>query len=198
MRYFKGFTLSELLIALAVLGVMATFTIPKLLHNNQAANRKAVFKEVISILAQTTVAAVSENLGPQDYASYLVNRLNYSQFCDYPAWSTGCWNPTSDAINYMSANPGWGYVLPSGAVLGLHGVGGPGTRTYTPKMDQNYQVFVDYNGLAGPNKLGEDEILLMMCFDPAGCQGTWWQVDYQKVTPAGPESYALWDEIWSN
>jgi prepilin-type N-terminal cleavage/methylation domain-containing protein len=47
----KGFTLAELLIALAILGVIATFTIPKILTSTGTAQFIATTKEAASILS---------------------------------------------------------------------------------------------------------------------------------------------------
>jgi prepilin-type N-terminal cleavage/methylation domain-containing protein len=47
----KGFTLAELLIALAILGVIATFTIPKILTSTGTAQFRAVAKEAASIVS---------------------------------------------------------------------------------------------------------------------------------------------------
>lgn len=47
----KAFTLAELLIALAILGVIATFTIPKVLTANQNGTFKAIGKETAAMLA---------------------------------------------------------------------------------------------------------------------------------------------------
>jgi len=47
----KGFTLAELLIALAILGVIATFTIPKILTSTGTAQYRAVAKEAASIIS---------------------------------------------------------------------------------------------------------------------------------------------------
>jgi prepilin-type N-terminal cleavage/methylation domain-containing protein len=47
----KGFTLAELLIALAILGVIATFTIPKILNATGSGQAKAVAKEVASMVS---------------------------------------------------------------------------------------------------------------------------------------------------
>ena len=47
----KGFTLAELLIALAILGVIATFTIPKILTSTGTAQFKASTKEAASIIS---------------------------------------------------------------------------------------------------------------------------------------------------
>ena len=47
----RGFTLAELLIALAILGMIATFTIPKILNSQQNGQKKAAAKEVASMLS---------------------------------------------------------------------------------------------------------------------------------------------------
>lgn len=46
-----GFTLAELLIALAILGVIATFTIPKLLDSSDDSRCRAVAKEAIAMVS---------------------------------------------------------------------------------------------------------------------------------------------------
>ena len=46
-----GFTLAELLIALAILGVIATFTIPKILSSQQNGQKNAAAKEVAAMLS---------------------------------------------------------------------------------------------------------------------------------------------------
>lgn len=43
----SGFTLAELLIALTILGVIATFTIPKILTAQQASTYNAIAKETM-------------------------------------------------------------------------------------------------------------------------------------------------------
>ena len=47
----QGFTLAELLIALAILGVIATFTIPKILNSSQNGQNTAIAKEAASMIA---------------------------------------------------------------------------------------------------------------------------------------------------
>lgn len=47
----KGFTLAELLSALAILGVIATFTIPKVLNASQNGQKVAIAKEIASSIS---------------------------------------------------------------------------------------------------------------------------------------------------
>lgn len=47
----KGFTLAELLISLAILGVIATFTIPKILSATSSGQNTAVAKEAASMIS---------------------------------------------------------------------------------------------------------------------------------------------------
>lgn len=47
-----GFTLAELLIALAILGVIATFTIPKILSNQQNSQHNAIALEAAGLLSE--------------------------------------------------------------------------------------------------------------------------------------------------
>jgi prepilin-type N-terminal cleavage/methylation domain-containing protein len=47
----KGFTLAELLIALAILGVIATFTIPKVLSSATSGQNTAIAKEAASMVS---------------------------------------------------------------------------------------------------------------------------------------------------
>ncbi len=57
----SGFTLAELLIALAVLGVIATFTIPKVLNGSQNGQKNAMAKEVASMMSGALQAYRLEN-----------------------------------------------------------------------------------------------------------------------------------------
>ncbi|MEB3286154.1 MAG: type II secretion system protein [Vampirovibrionales bacterium] len=50
-QYFKGFTLAELLIALAILGVIATFTIPKVLTAQGSSKYNAMAKETVAMVS---------------------------------------------------------------------------------------------------------------------------------------------------
>ena len=58
---FKGFTLAELLVALGVLGIIATFSIPKILTSSTNAKYNAMAKETASTISQAYQQYKSEN-----------------------------------------------------------------------------------------------------------------------------------------
>ena len=72
----NGFTLAELLISLAILGVIATFTIPKVLSAQQNQQHTAQAKEVAAMFAgafqQAKLAGnVTANTKPSDLTQYM-------------------------------------------------------------------------------------------------------------------------------
>jgi prepilin-type N-terminal cleavage/methylation domain-containing protein len=72
----KGFTLAELLIALAILGVIATFTIPKILSAQQNSRNVAEAKEVAAMISGAFQKAkldgvVSSTTKPSDLTPYM-------------------------------------------------------------------------------------------------------------------------------
>ena len=91
----SAFTLSELLIALAILGLIATFTIPKVLQSVGNGSRTAIFEESVAALSELTYEGVLNGefgspgaLTP--VASFYVNRLNGSIVCASNASTEGC------------------------------------------------------------------------------------------------------------
>ncbi len=74
----KGFTLAELLIALAILGVIATFTIPKVLQGTTSGQNTSIAREAYSTVSGAFSAyqlnnSVGTAVGPKD----LTPLINY-------------------------------------------------------------------------------------------------------------------------
>lgn len=90
-----GFTLAELLIALALLGVIATFTIPKILNAQQSSASLAKAKEVAAMISgayQQAQAAgnASSSTKPGDltqYMNYVKLDTSGTLIGAYPSWA---------------------------------------------------------------------------------------------------------------
>jgi len=111
----KGFTLVELLTALLILSVIATFTIPKILSSQQNAKRKAILKETYATLSQIHYVHVMEGAQNEKLAiAYFATRINALKICQNNAQSEGCWtHPINTPTNLMHG----GLILHNGARL---------------------------------------------------------------------------------
>jgi prepilin-type N-terminal cleavage/methylation domain-containing protein len=78
-RKAQGFTLAELLIALGILGVIATFTIPKVLFSAQGGQNTAVAKEAASMIsgAYTSYTLQNGTVATDTTAGAFTQYMNY-------------------------------------------------------------------------------------------------------------------------
>jgi prepilin-type N-terminal cleavage/methylation domain-containing protein len=77
-KHHEGFTLAELLIALLILGEIATFTIPKILISQQNTQRNAVMKETAGMLsAALSQAKLNGTLTSSSRLTDLAPYFNY-------------------------------------------------------------------------------------------------------------------------
>lgn len=124
-----GFTLAELLICLAVLGVIATFTIPKILSAQQNIQYKSVAKEAMGAVAAAydsykAQIGVNAYTSPSDFITVLnYVKIQTSGAIDRTYGSTGSFSCTAGSPCYVLAN---------GAILKDPDVkwGGDGTGNY--------------------------------------------------------------------
>lgn len=154
LRRASGFTLSELLITLWILGVIATYTIPKVLSAQQDRRINAIAKEAFGTISQARMrheaaGLLNSNTNARDLTPY----LNYVQ-----VKTTGSIDdrPTGTSINCLSTRPC--LVLHSGAILQPLDEYFSGTATtnyipftldpdgvYTGQAD-SLRIFIYYNG----------------------------------------------------
>lgn len=79
-KILNGFTLAELLIALAILGVIATFTIPKILGTQQDGRNNAIAKEIAGTMATALESLrLSGELDQNTNIAHLTPYLNYAK-----------------------------------------------------------------------------------------------------------------------
>lgn len=156
-KYLLGFTLAELLIAVAILGEIATFTIPKILSAQQNGQRIATFRETIGTLNALVYQGyiTGDVTSNSQFPSYLMDKMNTTKICSTNATTEGCWTQASS-----TGQEGYpGLVLHNGTTI-----------TGLDYFSGSRAVFaLDWNGTAGSNTLGDDEILVEACLAKTGC-----------------------------
>ena len=159
-----GFTLSELLVSLGVLGLIAGLTIPSVINSVNKARQKSMAKEALQVITDITSAMVmngdadtitSWNIrgdnGPTNITGYLTSKLNAKQCIMSDITSAGCtmgWDglPPNSSSNQHNAR----WILPNGVKIQSndhwHGFGG-GWRRMGWLIDVNpYNNSMVYSG----------------------------------------------------
>lgn len=175
----KAFTLSEVLITLGVIGVIAAITLPTLIKNYQKHVTVNQLKKTYSMMYQAVRISESENglietwnipltewgsdvypNGKIFFDQYLKPYLKVVKECKYK--SNECWADqyvTPDGITrnfYFSAtsNHTYSIVLNNGQIIGIFPRG------------SFAEIYVDLNGKKGPNRLGKDTFIFLVVSNP--------------------------------
>jgi hypothetical protein len=161
------------------MGLIVTFTVPKVIHEMGEAQKKAVGKETITALHDALYAGwqdgtLNSSTTYQQLGDYLASKLNITRDCPVGRAAGDC----------VTSFPGGGHfdntkrilVLANGAWVSLYWVNWGSWP--------NFCFFIDYNGATGPN-IGPE--------DPPFGNGTplssdtvclWFNQTQQKVTAA--------------
>ncbi|HEY9687458.1 MAG TPA: type II secretion system protein [Coleofasciculaceae cyanobacterium] len=179
----KGFTLAELLISLAILGVIATFTIPKVLQAQQDGRSNAIAKEAAGIISAAYVAYKQSNTSTAatkavdifPYINYVKqDNTSGALFDDAPGGgSSAC----DSGINNVCL------FLHNGAVLvadDTYTFGGTGTTNAV-------YFYLDPDGKYGGSTTGPSKsVVLFLYFN--GRLATWGSVNPNTVVGGSPGS----------
>lgn len=185
MNYKKAFTLAEVLITIAIIGIVAALTIPVLLAHIDHAHKISYIKKAQSSLNQSIKLSENEN---EDYSSwdrtltgedYVKRYISpFTKIVQYCATKELCgyksnWSRYNGNISYtaMSGNDRISYITLDG-ILYLFLLNG-GTSTGNDDLDLEYDlskispnvVFIDINGAAAPNRFGNDVFALVRTSD---------------------------------
>lgn len=149
-RFSKGFTLAELLIALAILGLIATFTIPKVLQNQQNGSYKATSKEAASIVAQAyKLYKLNNTLSASTTFGDMTNYINYIQLDTTRLIDN---KQTTGSISCNTSGGGGCLILHNGGALRYNGSSFAGTAS-TNAMEFLFDPNGVYSGTTdGPDK----------------------------------------------
>lgn len=182
----KGFTLTEVLVTLAIIGVVAALTIPALITNIQQQQYHTAFKKYYAEISQAfnlikedhggTLENLYPTCGGSDYctsfslADDLGKHISYVKFCGKDDFSI-CYNgiAPNSAIKLLNNNgyvDDWRlnngvFVLNSGAALIFLYAGNSGQACNTGVIQVcggmgEDWIFIDVNGYKEPNTLGMD------------------------------------------
>jgi prepilin-type N-terminal cleavage/methylation domain-containing protein len=203
MKKFLGFTLSEVLIALAVIGIVASLVLPSLIAGQKATEAKAQFQTAYSILAKNFSDMDTDNVSILP-SSYTASNTLYLKLMQYNKVVVNCGsytaatkndavcisrsqkNTTSEGDNYttfngntinMSRFDDGAFVINNGMLFAVE----------NPGKDGYLWVSIDINGKnKKPNRWGWDLFTFELTKDgilPLGAPDT------TALYSAKPETY---------
>jgi len=167
----KAFTLAEVLITLAIIGVIAAITIPSIIANHQKRTLETQFAKAYRTLSTAVQMAVAEH-GEFDswdfkndtYTSeeqnalaqkYFLPYLNVVKFC--PAGEIGCFpdvmykRKNGNDFQNISKSPAPRAMLADGTNMVFIT-----EFNYVDKKRRAYEFYIDINGFKKPNTTGYD------------------------------------------
>lgn len=93
-----GFTLGEILIALSVIGVVASLVIPQLVNGHKAGEAQAQFNTAYSLIAKAITDMDADNISIKP-ASYSAGQALYPKFKQYSRVAIDCGDYTAESKN---------------------------------------------------------------------------------------------------
>lgn len=186
------------MISLALLGIIATFTIPKVLSVQQNAQRIAILKETVAMISELVYQGVlTGELGSSNTRNFFQQRVNYVSFCSSNASTEGCWDQALQGnVSGDVTQPG--FRLHNGAVV----VGVDNCCNWGGGVMGN-SVVIDWNGTDGPNISGDDILQLYLYYGTVPSSGVSSIEDGTRPGKVGPRkdratSITLYEEIYSD
>lgn len=162
----KGFTLSELLLALIIIGVVATLTVPILMnnvHNKMFANQvKNMSATIVQLAQEQLIEHRTKDLDNTDFGNpeKLLSNDHFSiaKSCTSDESLTKCWKTNAEGkekVTYKKLNKTTDSIEAGQTIILKNGV----LMKYflTPNNDKTVGMFVfDVNGNDKPNITGRD------------------------------------------
>jgi prepilin-type N-terminal cleavage/methylation domain-containing protein len=135
----NAFTLSELLISLSILGLIAVLTLPSIISSVQQGRRNAVIKETINVLEVALQDIIVNHPYETDLNAIFKETISGAECSD-----------TLVLVNAPSPTDPKGCVFVNGAIV--YNINGSANQWDT--------VMLDWNGNDAPNTGGDDRITL--------------------------------------
>lgn len=155
MRKSLGFTLAEVLITLAIIGVVAAMTIPSVIVNTNQQEFKTGLKKAVSVLNQAiTMNIALENVSPADLTVNAYTNENQQNLMGYLAQRLNIIKATTQLDNGSSSNAafytadGMRFEFP---VQQIEGTKKSGCGDGSVQGKEPCLILVDVNGDKRPN-----------------------------------------------
>jgi len=188
-RSAQGFTLAELLIALAILGVIATFTIPKVLVAQQNSQYTAVAKEAVAMVSGAYQSYLMDNVTTA--STHLGDFTEFMNYVSVDTVSTIDRVPGQTSLNCAVATPC--LRLHNGAKLLYEPSDAFGGTSATSAIYFYFDPDGEYSGSA----TGQGKSIVFFLY-ASGRITTWGSVDpgtagFYNPTPANDPSWFSWN-----
>lgn len=169
-----AFTLAEVLVTLAIIGVVASLTVPNIVKNYQDAALKAAWKKNFSDISQAFKMLATDNGGSLKgicasgahiscLSGKLLPYLRAAKTCGYEEVYGSCWNLAADTTDFIGEagnydEQEYALVLSSGAFLNMGWRWSADCSYFTGSETLRWcsSILVDVNGFKGPNRMGKD------------------------------------------
>ena len=165
----KAFSLMEMVVALTLVGVIATITAPSLISSVQGQRIRGNLQETTRALSRLVKKGVDngalvEGMTGANLYAYFSTQLKTLETCSAAGCTDGWLGVDPAQATFLG-----GLVLQNGTVLNMNAAMTPGTLGATAgeavagsaKSDAGY-LWVDANGSKPPNVHGQDR--MMLCF----------------------------------
>lgn len=171
-KILKAFTLAEVLLTLAIVGIVAALTIPTLLFNVSDSSMKAQYKTDFSEVSQAVLSIKNDNgtlKGVFTDANTTMNlfkgKMNISKSCYGDDIKSNCWHNDGVVKTLYGEDSIVGPSVLDGAMITSRGsliltsemTSGCSNNGYR-KNSEMYcaSFFIDVNGFKAPNTIGKD------------------------------------------
>ena len=164
----RAYTTAELMIALVLVGLVATFGTPKVYRSFISAQERSAFREVVSVLEQLYYQGASQGIRGAALNQFVMKHISASKTCMNTV-ADGCFYIGDGQYTGLVENSGamGGFEMPSGAIVNSINL------TTTNPRDE---IVIDINGASGKSAYSGgtyssgivDRIVLNVCLD-VGC-----------------------------